>query len=325
MADSSGCTAREEERRKSGSDGREMKRKERDARAESAGTREGDERGDGARGGRGERVHGPDPTGDGVPRALRQEAFPQCPPLTTVDTSRDGDPLSLWGEKLSLTPTPCPLVPAGAGAAERPELRIVLLGRSGAGRSATGNTLLSREQFVSQLSSQPVTTTCTEGGREWGEWRVAVMDTPAIFGGSSWDKKKLTEERKRCLDFAARKPCVLLLVTQLGRYTREDREVQKGVRKVFGDATEHMMVVFTRREDLEDDSLDTYVRTAENGALKKLVDACGEQYCAVGNREPRPERDVQADAVLRRALHVATRPHREPRSMSNFLCFCKGD
>ncbi|NXJ03928.1 GIMA1 GTPase, partial [Odontophorus gujanensis] len=261
----------EEERPKSGSDGRETKRKDRGARAESAGVRQGDERGDGARG-----------------RTVEEREDP-----------RDGTPVGR-GER-------------------RPELRIVLLGRSGAGRSATGNTLLSREQFVSQLSCQPVTTTCAEGRREWGEWCVVVMDTPAIFGGSSWDKKKLAEERKRCLDFAAHEPCVLVLVTQLGRYTREDRKVQKGVQKVFRDATKHMMVVFTRKEDLGDDSLDTYVRTAENGALKKLVDACGEQYCAVSNRGPRPERDVQADQVLQRALHVATRQHKGPHSMSNFL------
>ncbi|OXB64228.1 hypothetical protein ASZ78_003676 [Callipepla squamata] len=200
----------------------------------------------------------------------------------------------------------------------------MLLGRSGAGRSATGNTLLSQEHFVSRLSSQPVTTTCAEGRREWGSWSVVVMDTPAIFGGSSWDKKKLADERKRCLDFAAHKPCVLLLVTQLGRYTREDRKVQKGVQKLFRDATEHMMVVFTRKEDLGDDSLDTYVRTADNGALKKLVDACGKHYCAVSNREPRPERDVQANEVLQKALQFIDQQHKGPRRQRNLLCGCMG-
>ncbi|OXB67128.1 UNVERIFIED_CONTAM: hypothetical protein H355_014452 [Colinus virginianus] len=187
MAERTECTGREEERRKSGSDGSETERTESGARAESAGRREGDQRGDGACG-----------------QMVEERGDP-----------RDGTPVGR-GERVH--------------------------------------------------ESGPT-------GREWGRWSVVVMDTPAIFGGSSWDKKKLADERKRCLDFAAHKPCVLLLVTQLGRYTREDRKVQKGVQKLFRDATEHMMVVFTRKEDLEDDSLDTYVRTADNGALKKLVDA----------------------------------------------------
>uniref|UniRef100_A0A8C3M3L8 AIG1-type G domain-containing protein n=1 Tax=Chrysolophus pictus TaxID=9089 RepID=A0A8C3M3L8_CHRPC len=203
---------------------------------------------------------------------------------------------------------------ASGGGGERPELRIVLLGRSGAGRSATGNTLLGEERFESQLASQPVTTTCKDGRRDWGEWCVAVMDTPAIFGGSQWDEQRLAEERKRCLEFAAHKPCVLVLVTQLGRYTREDREVQKNVQELFGKGAEKcMMVVFTRKEDLGDSSLDEYVKAAENGALQKLVKACRKQYCAVNNRAPRQDRDVQADEVLEKAVSIACRKREGPR------------
>ncbi|XP_040521480.1 GTPase IMAP family member 1 isoform X3 [Gallus gallus] len=197
---------------------------------------------------------------------------------------------------------------APVGGGEPQELRILLLGRSGGGRSATGNTLLCREEFKSQLASQPVTTTCKEGRRDWGEWCVVVMDTPAIFGGSQWDKKQLEEERRHCVHFGTHKYCVLLLVTQLGRYTREDREVQKRVKQVFGKgAKKRMVVVFTRREDLGDSSLDEFVKTAENGALRKLVKVCKKQYCAVSNRAPRQDRDAQAEEVLRMAEAIARR------------------
>ncbi|XP_042747040.1 GTPase IMAP family member 1-like [Lagopus leucura] len=146
------------------------------------------------------------------------------------------------------------------------------------------------------------------------------MDTPAIFGGSQCDKQHLAEERQRCLRFAAREPCVLLLVTQLGRYTREDREVQKSVKKLFGKgAKERMMVVFTRKEDLGGGSLDEYVKTAENGALRTLVKACGKQCCAVSNRAPRRDRDVQADEVLHRAVSIALRQS-EGRGESCWWC-----
>ncbi|XP_010725068.1 GTPase IMAP family member 1-like, partial [Meleagris gallopavo] len=146
-------------------------------------------------------------------------------------------------------------------------------------------------------------------------------DTPAIFGGSQWDKQHLAEERKRCLEFAAHEPCVLVLVTQLGRYTREDREVQKSVWKLFGKgAKKRMMVVFTRKEDLGGGSLDEYVKAAENGALRKLVKACGQQYCAVSNRAPRQDRDVQADEVLEKAVSIACGKREEPQHKRCWLC-----
>ncbi|XP_031464091.1 GTPase IMAP family member 1-like [Phasianus colchicus] len=147
------------------------------------------------------------------------------------------------------------------------------------------------------------------------------MDTPAIFGGSQWDEQRLVEECKRCLRFAAREPCVLVLVTQLGRYTREDREVQKSVQKLFGKgAKKRMMVVFTRKEDLGGGSLDEYVKMTDNGALRKLVKACGKQYCAVSNRAPRQDRDVQADEVLEKAVSIACRKREGPRQKWGWLC-----
>ncbi|NXL96153.1 GIMA1 GTPase, partial [Alectura lathami] len=194
----------------------------------------------------------------------------------------------------------------GCGTAELSELRIVLLGLSGAGRSATGNTLLGETRFKSQLASQPVTTTCDEGSRSWCGRRVVVLDTPPIFGGSHWDKGKVDRELSCCKKFISHGLYALVLVTQLGRYTKEDWEVQKGVQKAFGrDAMKHMMVVFTCEEDLGGGSLQEYVKTAEGGALQSLVKACGNRYCGVSNRETGPRRDKQADAVLQMALDVA--------------------
>ena len=183
--------------------------------------------------------------------------------------------------------------------AQERKLRLILAGRTGVGKSATGNSILGHSLFPSRLAATPVTRSCALGSRSWAGWRVEVTDTPDLFTAQGRHADPDCTERASCYLLSAPGPHALLLVTQLGRFTAQDEEAARGVRELFGAGVlARAVLVFTRREDLEGGSLHDYVRATDNRALRALVAECGGRVCALDNRAEGAERDAQVGELL---------------------------
>ncbi|XP_054449386.1 GTPase IMAP family member 5 [Pteronotus mesoamericanus] len=177
-------------------------------------------------------------------------------------------------------------------------LRLVLVGRSGCGKSASGNSILREPKFQSRLSAQTVTRTCQEGTATWHGRSILVVDTPSIFEAKAQDQD-VYKDIGDCYLLLAPGPHVLLLVTQLGRFTKQDTVAMRRVKEVFGaGAVRHMVVLFTHKEDLRGESLDEYLAHTDNLSLRGLVHECGGRYCGFNNRATGEEQRAQLAELM---------------------------
>ncbi|XP_049423937.1 GTPase IMAP family member 7-like isoform X3 [Epinephelus fuscoguttatus] len=159
--------------------------------------------------------------------------------------------------------------------------RIVILGKTGVGKSSLANTIFGEKPFKIDDTANSGTTACQVETRSVNERSITLVDTPGFFD-TDRPEEELKREIVRCITECAPGPHAFLIVLKVEKFTEQEQAVINEIHQYFSEEVfKYATVVFTYGEQLKGRKIEEFVR--QNKSLSDLVNKCGGRCHVIDN------------------------------------------